>query len=274
MTNVVRLNWVMALMLGMSCGVAQGDSIMDFVDSSSSSSAEATAPVQVAQVNPEKFVFERFGEVVFPGPGEAPPVYAEFIGVPAFESALRNRLAARGYKLSETKVPGVARLQLAADYSAEGKYQEVGKVRTGNVELGKVLTSSTMPPNKEAADSGKGPSALSGIGRDLSANYHSLQISGGSLVGSFGVQAVVAGLFDLTGLTGLIQRTHAPGGKDGQVVNVWLNYTSGDGSAQSSSRIEARYGEPILAPAQLAGAAFENALSGVGLGELHRDRKP
>ncbi|MDP2433962.1 MAG: hypothetical protein Q8O33_18370 [Pseudomonadota bacterium] len=296
MKKMVRLEWMVALMCGMFGGVAHGDSILDFGDSSGGNTV-ASAPAStepVLQVNPSRFAFEQFGSIAFPKSGEAPRVYAEFIGVGAFESALRDRLGSRGYKLSDVRESGVAHLQLAADYSADGKFQEVGKISTGNVELGKVLVLSTVPPNKETADSGKRPSALSGIGRDLGANYHSLQLSGGSLAGGFGVQAVVAGLFDLTGLTGLIQRTHAPKNpysfcamysddckakrdaldRPRQVVNVWLNYTSGDGTVHGSSRIEARYDEPALAPVQLSASAFDYALSSIGLGDVLGDEKP
>lgn len=213
------------------------------------------------RVDTERFVYTKFAVSSLPLPGEAAPIYAEFTGVDAFRPALHNWLQARGYKLADRPGEGIAKLQFAGDYLAEGRFQEAGSVRTGNVDLSKVLGMAGRPPDKERPQ--EGASAMSQIGLDLAANHHSLQITGGSIAGSFGLQAVVAGLFDVTGLTGWIQRTHGPGiRKDPiQIVNIWVNYTSGDGAVRSSSRIEARYTDPVLAPAPLAGAALDYALS-------------
>lgn len=255
-----------ALVLGLSASVTQGDDILGFDNFASSAAVPAEQRASVV-VDPVKFTYQRAQAVAMPRPG-AVPVYAEFVGVAPFELMLRDRLIASGYHLASAAGEGVIRLQLAADYSAVGRYPDTGRIQTGSVDLGKVLSMAKL--ENKSTDS-NGPSALSGIGRDLAANYKSLQISGGNVAGSFGAQALVAGLFDLTGLTGWIQRTHGPDSNKGplQVVNVWINLTSADG-AQQSSRIEAQYTDPILAPVQLASAAFDYALSTIGFDRADR----
>lgn len=229
--------------------------------------------VDLPQADPGKFAFEKSGVASLPAPGASAPIYAEFTGVPAFDPALRQWLRSRGYRLADAPGTGVAKLQLAGDYLAYGWFQVVGRVRTGNVDLGKVLGRSSLTPNKTPE---VGALAIADIGKELSGNYHALQISGGSIAGGFGVQAVMAGLFDLTGLTGWIQRTHGPSSYDDptQIVNIWMNYTSGDGAIRSNSRIEARCSEPILAPALLAGAAMDYALSSMATTQPSLGAKP
>ncbi len=237
------------------------EDLMGFGFEDSADSTQSAAPL-VADVT--KFTYQRFEAVSMPRLDV--PLYAEFLGVPALEQVLRSRLSAMGYQLSAAPADGIARLQLAADYSAVGRYPDVGRVRTGNIDLGKVLATAN-PQFENKPRPGMDKRLLSMDGEWLQAMVPRISsVDGGSLAGGLGVQFVVAGLFDLTGLTSLIRRTHGPDSNRGplQTVNIWINATSADG-VQQSSRIEVQYKDPILAPTQIASAAFDYALEGIGI---------
>lgn len=279
---------IVVLLLGMTSSAVAEDVFGFGADTATSSVVATEEPMrQPRVVDQSKFIVRAISPFKLPSPDQTGPVHVVVKGVPAFESMLHELLRGKGYVLAETPGPGITTLQLTGDFKAEGKFDPEGQLRTSWIDFAIVLggEGAVSDASAKRKDQGKqGPSALSQVGRDLATNYRSLQITGGSLAGSLGLQAGVAAIFDLTGLTGLIRRTHTPDNpysfcamfsadckakrddydKPRQVVYLWVNYKPAD-EATRSFQVEATYTDSLIAAPALIGAALDSALMNLGV---------
>lgn len=202
-------------------------------------------------------------------PVQGDMVYLEVPDLPQFFPIARDALKAGGYKVLEAPSEDVPKLMLTAEYSAAGRFYE-GAVRVRQTDVRKMLAQTptvergTVTPLNLGG--GGRPTSLAFVGQDIAVNTQALQLSGGNLAGGLGIQAALALLFDVTGLTDKIQGTGSDnrpsdvGISTSQQSLLTLTYTTPMGRVHTS-RVEAilkTEGAP-LAPAELTEAAIKHA---------------